>query len=225
VNASLDVEDQMGDDGSYYDMYSFRGRDGQRVSITMRSPDFDSYLELGEFDGDEFFSDYSDDDSGGDLDARIIATLWHTGEYVIRANSLSPDEIGSYTLTVEELPEPGPAQVRPIEFGRTIEGSLEPTDAALEDASYYDIYTFRARAGQRITITLRSGDFDSYVAFGPWRDAEIQVTDADDDSGAGLTGLDSQLMLTISEAGTYAIRVNSLGSGEIGEYTISLEQR
>jgi hypothetical protein len=225
VNASLDVDDPIGDDGSYYDMYSFHGRDGQRVRITMRSPDLDSYLELGEYDGDEFFSDYSDDDSGGDLNARIVATLWHTGEYVIRANSVSPDETGSYTLTLEELPEPGPAQVRPIEFGQTIDGSLEPTDAALEDASHYDIYTFRARAGQRVTITLRSEDFDSYVAFGPWRDGEVEITDADDDSGAGLTGLDSQLMLTIPETGSYAIRANSLGSGETGDYTISLEER
>ena len=218
-SGSLDDSDQISDDGSYYDLYRFSGREGQRLAITMSSSDIDSYLELGEGD-EEFWGDYSDDDSGGDLDARIVVTLWRTGEFTIRANSLYPEETGDYTIAVEELPESGPADVSEIDLGQTIEGSLESSDAMLDDGSYYDIYTFRGTAGQRVRITLRSEDFDSYLHFGRWRNDDIEVSEADDDSGGEL---DSQLEITIPETGTYGIRANSLGADETGDYTIRLQ--
>ena len=224
LRGTLDEDDQIGDDGSFYDIYRFRGREGQRVSITMSSNDLDSYLQLGEA-ADEFWEDHSDDDSAGGLDSRIVATLWRTGEYEIHANSLNADEIGSYTLTLEEMPESGPAEVRPIELGRTVEGEIEATDASLPDDSYYDIYTLRANGGDRLSITLRSDDFDSYLAFGPWRNDEIEITHSDDDSGGGLQGLDSQIQLTIPSTGTYAIRVNTLGGMEFGSYTLRVDRQ
>ncbi len=224
VSGILDDSDQVSDDGSYYDLYTFRGREGQRISITMSSNDLDSYLELGQ-GTDDFWGEHSDDDSAGGLDARIIATLWTSGDFTIRANALYPEETGSYTIRLEELPESGPVDVRPITVGQTIEGTLEPSDAMLEDESYYDIYTFRADAGDRVSITLRSDDFDSYLSFGNWNGDDLDVTDSDDDSGGGLSGLDSQLQLTIRSGGTYAIQVNSLGALETGGYTLELEEQ
>ena len=43
---------------------------------------------------------------------------------------------------------------------------LEPGDAigVLDDGSHYDIYTFSGPAGQRVRITLRSDDFDAFLA-------------------------------------------------------------
>ena len=224
MSGVLDETDQVADDGGYYDIYRFSGREGQRVVISMESDELDSHLRLGEA-GDDFWEDYSDDDSGGGLNARIVTTLWRNGEYEIRAGSFHPDETGSYSVRLEEMPEAGPAQVRSITVGQTLEGSLDPTDATLGDDSYYDIYTFRASAGDQVSITLRSEDFDSYLGFGPWRNGEIDVTENDDDSGQGLTGLDAQIQLTIQESGTYAIRVNSLGAMEFGEYTLELARQ
>ena len=109
-------------------------------------------------------------------------SLWRSGEFVVRANSLSPGETGRYSIVVEELPPPGPASVRPIGMGRTVNGRLEPSDALLDDGSHYDIYTFSGSAGQRVRITLRSDDFDAFLAFGRWQDGDVSVTDTDDDS-------------------------------------------
>lgn len=226
ISASLDDADQMSDDGSLYDVYTFRGTEGQRVGITMRSATLDSYLQLGEPRGpqDEFWGDYSDDDSGGDLDARIVATLWRDGEFHVQANSLYPDEVGSYTITLEELPEPGPVEMEEIEIGASVTGSLDPGDAILEDGSHYDVYTFSGVAGQRLRITLASDDFDAYLQFGPWAGDDVEITDTDDDSAGGESGLDAMLEITLPESGTYAIMANSLGSNEIGLYTVTIEE-
>ena len=224
VSGMLDEDDQVSDDGSFYDLYTFRGREGQRISITMSSNDLDSFVELGE-GTDEFWGEHSDDDSGGGLDARITTTLWRSGEFTIRANALYPEETGSYTIAIEELPEPGPVQVRAITLGQTLEGELTPSDAMLDDESYYDVYTFRANAGDRVSITLRSDDFDSYLSFGSWDGDDVDITDSDDDSGGGLSGLDSQIQLTIPSSGTYGLQVNSLSAGETGSYTITLEEQ
>lgn len=224
LTGTLEESDQIGDDGSYYDVYRFSGSEGQRVTIRMSSDEFDSYLELGEA-GEDFYGDYTDDDSGGGLDSRISVPLWRTGEYMIRANSLYPDGTGAYTISVEETPEPGPVDVLPIEIGQTIEGTLEQDDAILDDNTYYDIYTFRATAGTRVSITLRSDDFDSFLAFGRWINDDIEISETDDDSGGGFTGYDSQLQLTIPSTGTWAIQVNTINPFEVGEYTIELDEQ
>ena len=219
VNGSLDMEDQASEEGSFFDVYSFRGTEGQRISVTQRSEDFDSYLELGTMEDGAFAEEYGDDDSGGGLDSRVVVSLWRTGEFLVRANSLSPGETGRYSLVVEELPPPGPASVRPIGMGRTVNGRLDPSDALLDDGSHYDIYTFSGTAGQRVRITLRSGDFDAFLAFGRWQNGDVTVTDTDDDSGGGL---DSELVVTLPATGEYAIRANSLSGGEFGAYSVTL---
>lgn len=221
VSGMLDLDDQVAEDGSYFDVYRFHGTAGQRIGVSQHSEDFDSYLQLGSMSDGDFEAEYSDDDSGGGLDSRIIATLSRSGEFLVRANSLSPGETGAYTLVVEELPPPGPPSVRSIDIGQTLNGRLEPSDALLDDGSHYDVYTFHGTAGQRVRVTLRSGDFDAFLAFGRWQDGEIRLTDTDDDSGGGL---DSELVVTLPATGAYAFRANSLNAGELGGYTVSVEE-
>lgn len=220
TTGTLGAGDAMSEEGSWQDFHSFRASEGQRIAITVRSADFDSFLELGRMDGEDFLGDYSDDDSGGGLDSRIVATLERGGEHTVRVTSLYPGESGAYSLIVEELPPPGPVSVRSIAMGETLDGALEPSDAVLEDESFYDVYTFSGSGGQRVRITLRSDDFDSYLSFGRWRNGEVDIIDSDDDSGGNL---DSQLEVTLPESGTWAIQANSLGASEMGDYTITLE--
>lgn len=221
VTGDIDESDAMSDDGVHEDWYSFRGEAGQRLATTLRSADFDAYLELGTVDENGVFhSERSDDDGGGGLDSRIVTTLENDGEYVIRASPLYTGT-GRYTLSLETLAPPGPAAVTPIGMGQTMNGTLELSDAMLDDGSHYDIYTFRGEAGRRVRVTLRSHDFDAYLAFGTWRDGQVVVSASDDDSGGGL---DSQIEATLLSSGEYAIRANSLGSGETGSYSVTLEQ-
>ncbi|HET6232752.1 MAG TPA: PPC domain-containing protein [Longimicrobiaceae bacterium] len=224
ASGSLDEGDAvLESDNTRYDLYSFRGRAGQRVQVTMRSGAFDSYMAFGRIMNGSLSVSDSDDDGAGGNDSRVIATLPADGEYVIRANSLTAEGRGGYTVTVEELPPAPPApDPRSIRGGETVEGTLDANDPQADDHSSYDAYVYHGRAGERLTVTMTAGGFDAYLAFGTWRNGAFSQTDSDDD-GAG--GTNSKLEVTLPADGDYVIRANSLSAGATGPYTLRVESR
>lgn len=98
----LEFSDRQADDGSFYDCYALNVSRAGRVAVRMDASGFDAYLALYEgpqCDGDSLASD---DDSGGGLSAMIVEEL-RAGAYSFRANSLSPDQEGDYTVTVSTM--------------------------------------------------------------------------------------------------------------------------
>lgn len=95
---------------------------GERITITLRSTEFDAELVLG-LRGSRHGVGTAltrDDDSGGGRGARIDFALPNDGEYVIRANALLPGT-GDYLLEVEsslEAPTP-PVPARATTTTRT----------------------------------------------------------------------------------------------------------
>jgi len=100
VSGSLDASDPLMGDGSHYDEYTFTGRPGEQVVITLRSAAFDSYLAWGHGTGPAFASEATDDDGAGGNDAQLRVMVGGDGTYTIRANSLAPGATGAYTLNV-----------------------------------------------------------------------------------------------------------------------------
>lgn len=233
------TDSRLESDSSYYDMWSYTGKAGETIRVTLKSSDFDAYLSVGRDDGGEFSELDSDDDGGGGTDAKVVVTLPEDGEYQVRVNSLSSGETGAYTVLVEQgdpsevaadseeaeesdseavatpLPEP-----MPIRAGQTVQGELAQDDGKMEDNSYYDLYTFQAKRGQRVTITMRSSAFDSYLAFGRIEDSSFNTLESDDDSGGGE---DAKVEFNIPRDGEYAIRANSLFEDVTGAYSVQLE--
>jgi hypothetical protein len=226
VNGELTARDPKLEDDSHYDLYTFRGRRGERVTFTLRSRAFDAYLAFGRMAGGKFDSIRTDDDGAGGTDARVSVTLDADGEYAVRANSLAQDQTGAYTLSAEAggaeappraaTPTPVPA---PIAMGQTVNGTLSQSDARMDDDSYYDLYRFTARAGERVEVVLRSGAFDAYLAVGRMQNGEFESMKTDDD-GAG--NQDARVRMTLPSTGEYVIRANSLSEGETGAYTLTL---
>ena len=220
VQGTLSSSDRVLDDGSYYECVSLRARAGQRVEITLRSPDFDTYLGLVQgrdcSGGDSM---ETDDDGAGGTDSRLQVTLG-SGPYSIRVNSLSEGETGAYTLAVRELG--APPRVRPLLIGPSemLEGELSEGDAIAADDSLFDCYAFDARAGQTASIAMLSEEFDAYLSLheGEMCDSEI---DSDDD-GLG-DGTDALIEHRFDRTGRYSFRANSLGSGETGVYGVVFE--
>jgi hypothetical protein len=101
VTAQFVPTDPVRDDGSLYHIYVYRGTPGQQIVVTMRSMVVDAYLEGGRLEGGTFVVETSDDDSGGDTDAMMNATVGPSGEYVIRATTYGSSATGEYTLAVE----------------------------------------------------------------------------------------------------------------------------
>ena len=215
------------DDNTYVDLWRFNGSAGQQVRITMRSSAFDAYLALGyPDDSGEWHPVESDDDGAGGTDARVSATLPRDGEYVVRANTLSEGQTGSYTLLLESGVEAAPApraasgRAAAIALGTPVSGELRTGDEVLDDDSFADTYAFQGRSGQQLEITLRSSDFDAYLAFGRPRDGGFSQLESDDD-GAG--GTDSKLSVTLGEDGAYLVRANTLFKNKTGRYTLRVD--
>jgi hypothetical protein len=120
-------------------------------------------------------------------------------------------------LLVAAMPAAAQSVIRP---GETVRGSLTASDRTLDDGSSYDCFQLQARAGERIAVTLRSSDFDAYLAVVEGRDCSAGDPAETNDDGAG--GTDSLVRTTLG-AGPYSIRANSLSQGERGAYTLSVE--
>lgn len=211
VNGALDASDRKLSDNSYFDVYYVALAAGQQVTVTMRSGAFDTYLSIGAHGASEA-AETNDDIEEGNTDSRVIYTAPSAGTYVIIANSLESGQTGAYTL--QAVVSGG--ESRQLTLGQTATSDLGSDDQKLEDDSFYELWVFQGEAGSRVTITMRSGDFDAYLTI---RDASGESIGSDDDTGGGT---DAQVTVTIPSNGRIAIVANSLGEGETGRYTLQI---
>ena len=206
-----------------YDVYTFTGRSGQRISARMESEDFDTFLNLGRMENGAFVSITTDDDGGAEgTNSRLSHVLDQDGEYVIRASSYGEDG-GAYTRRVDERVARAPAPPRPLSAGQQASGQLDEDDAVLEaDGSFYEMWSYRGHAGEQVRIRMDSDDFDTYLAIGRL-DAgcgDFEEIATMDDGGEGTNTL---LEVTLPEDGEYVIRANSLNADQTGAYTLVVE--
>jgi len=101
VTGELTESDETAADESSFDAYTFTGRAGERVTITMMSSALDSYLVIGRLVNGEFEQIAYDDDGGEGNDSKLEQTLEQAGEYVIRANCVGSGKTGSYRIRLE----------------------------------------------------------------------------------------------------------------------------
>ena len=182
--------------------YTFAGEAGQSISITAISEAFDTYLSLQDPNGVELATD---DDSAGNLDSRIgPVTLASSGTYTVLLTSFD-SAFGAYTITVSAI------EVRPIEISQTVEDSLEANTSAA--------YTFSGEAGDVLTISMSSPDFDTYIALND--STGLSLVENDDSGG----GTDSMIgPYTLPYSGQYQINIRSYSADTSGNYTLSLER-
>ncbi|MBP0000280.1 MAG: trypsin-like peptidase domain-containing protein [Cyanobacteria bacterium SID2] len=201
-------------DNSYFDAYRFEGQAGEMVSIDMISQDLDSYLILLDPNGEDIAQD---DDGGGQQNARIRVRLPESGTYLLLANSYSGGESGNYRLTLRS--NTGGVESG-VQSGSILNerGELRMGDDVLpDDGSLYDSYSFRGQAGQQVTISLSSPDFDTYLIV---LSEALQPLDQNDDAAPGNTN--SALQLQLPYTGTYYIWVNSFDRTGRGRYQLTV---
>lgn len=201
------------------DQWRFRGEAGQRISAVLKSNDFDTFLELY---GQEGESLASDDDSDGDLNARLIYTLPTTGEFILEARAIGGGT-GSYDLELKALP-PTPKPFD-IGFGQTREDELKDTSATADDGQRYVAYVFDGKAGQRIQFTVRSGDFDAVSEIDLLTEGETTYEALASDDDGLRQGTDSRLNFTLPEDGRYELRAQGLERDAKGLFSVELTDR
>ncbi|MEM7415606.1 MAG: PPC domain-containing protein [Gemmatimonadota bacterium] len=225
---SLSSADYFGVNESYLEAWAFEGREGEVVTFDLMSDDFDSRLYIVGPGLDEVLSD---DDSGGACHARIRLTVLESGTFHVVASSLSSRTTGRYRLRASENPPAGPSiscggidggalsalpPFGAIRLGEERFGQMSNSEATIENGRPVQRWTIDGRAGDRLTISLESDDYDSYLYFtGPG----MAEAETNDDGGEGL---DSEMTVTLTMDGTYTIGAAALSSGAMGAYRLSV---
>lgn len=101
IEGYLSGSDPRLDGGEPFHLYTYQGRRGELLSLTLVSPAFDAYLVLGTAGGRHGVGTAlaRDDDGAGGTDSRINFRLTSDGPVVIRVNGYAGGT-GAYTLDV-----------------------------------------------------------------------------------------------------------------------------
>lgn len=110
-----------------------------------------------------------------------------------------------------------------IACGQTVTSNISADDcrtSAPNPDILFDIWYFQANAGQRITATMSSNAFDSFlILFSP--EPEVENVAEDDNSGGGLT---ARIVYDIDQtSNTWTLAATPLEANVTGPYTLSLQ--
>ncbi|WP_426029256.1 tetratricopeptide repeat protein [Brevundimonas sp. TWP2-3-4b2] len=213
IQGELSNIDAKLQDGSFYDCHAIQTSAGTSYRAVMRSDAFDTFLSVGGGDCAGTAA-ISDDDGAGGTNSAVNFT-GDGRRWFLRANSLSPDVRGAYTLEIAEM-----AQLSMLVPGQAASGELAITDSKLSDGSFYDCYPVQTSRGTSYQVVMRSSDFDAYLSAGSGQcSGSASVSD---DDGAG--GTNSSLAFT-GDGQTWFVRTNSVEGNVVGTYTVDLSER
>lgn len=225
VTGVLGPGDARGESGAYAEAWDYRGLAGETVTALLSSSDFDALLVVGRWSEGVWEELAMDDDNGAGTDSELVFTFDADGTYLFQATGFDPGATGSYTLELRSAGGSGasPADTTvspsvPLAYGQPVHDRLRGDEPTV-DGRYVDLYRFHGRAGETVTLTLRSDDFDAYLFLAPASTGEKL---ASDDDGGG--DRDSRITVTLPEAGEYLLRATSFVAGQRGSYTLLLER-
>lgn len=220
TDAAVESGDWPWGGSHYFDDYVLTARRGQRLGVSLDSPEFDPLVRIGRYGADGAFQELASNDDGIDarLNSRLLFEVPANGQYIVRATSYGPDSLGAYDLRVVDLGrEPRAAS---LAVGRQIRGSLTDADAITFSDGRYDLFRLPMRAGQRYLITAASDDFDTVLnVLQRHEDGQYALIAADDD-GANDGTTNSRLYFRADEAGEYVLWVRAYAPEERGDYRL-----
>lgn len=222
LTGQLVAADEPVNDRGRFHAYRFDAQEGQRLVLTAESNDFDTFLLVGRQVGPVLDELKRDDDGGEGTHSRLRFTAPRTGAYLVLVQAYAEEGMGAYTVALADAPAPLTGSSRSISLGATEEGVLADTDNEDDETDkFYDQYTFRGRAGQRIEIDMSSYAFDTFVRLGRLDGCDWEEIAVDDDGGEGTS---SRLRHTLPSDGEYVVRATSFGENT-GAYTLTVRER
>ena len=231
-------------DGGIEDHYTVTGRAGEVVTVFAESEAFDTYVTVGTQDGGELRESGADDDGGVGTNSQLVTEIPAGGTLHVVVRSFSGDVGGPYALRVltgaaEPVVEEDEGDfeadfegegdegmdaemvgtfVGPVQANAEVRGTLGDAPASEEEIfQYYREYSYRAAAGERLSISVMGEELDSYVSIGRGRGDAFEALAEDDDGGEDL---DSLLEFEVPQADTYTIRVTTAFPGQTGAFVL-----
>jgi serine/threonine protein kinase len=107
-------------------------------------------------------------------------------------------------------------QVLPGQPATTHSGTLGPGSSESITGEYFDTYTFKASAGQRVSVNMISSDFDTYLSV---QSPSGEKTDNNDYQGSTSRSL---VEMDIPESGTWEVFATSNEAREAGSYLVTI---
>ncbi len=203
-------------DGKPFQAYSFQCAAGQAFQMDVIS-DWDNYAMVFDPSGNQVAHD---DDSGGNLNARIQYTCPMNGTYLLAVSTYSATTTtGAYTLRVQAS-APGAAVtagvIGTIGLNQQVQNNLTP-DAPRYNGKPFQAYNFACTAGQAFQMDVIS-TWDNYaIVFDPVGNPVA----TDDDSGGSLN---ARVQHTCQLTGTYRLAVSTYSaSTTTGPYTMRVQ--
>jgi hypothetical protein len=196
--------------------YDFEAEADDVARITMSSDEFDTYLLLG---NSEYEIISENNDSNG-TNSELIRGLPQAGTYTMWASAFEKYGTGEFSLSLSRGSRSDliPEEATAIQKGDTVNGRLTPESP--RDPYYREFavpYTFQGTSGEQITVSMESGQTDTYLLI---TDRNGGLIAEDNDSGSGTN---SQLTQTLPRDGTYVIWAENYAGNGIGRFTLSVE--
>lgn len=211
--------------------YQFPIRNGTLYVVEAASGNFDSFLEVQQVRGEEVVATESDDDSGGELNARLRFRAQTDGVARVSVTSLNGE--GPYVVRYREYhPTPAPARGEPLAVGASVSGQFtdsSPTRLLDGESSQvreapFAAYEVQLVQGQAITIRLNrtseASELDPLVMIGTGTPGSFEKLGEDDDSGSGLN---ARLHFTAPATGTYVILATTFAESTGDEFRIEIQ--
>lgn len=157
VEGVLEGGDSVLNDGSLYDAHTFEGRAGQTVAITLESIDFDTFLLLGDSEGNELARNDDIDTEEYNYHSFLTLTLPADGTYQVWANGLDVTSRGRYRLTVVKTT---PEQAAPLLSVKALQ-QIEAKRLLQQGLQQFNVSQFRAAMQsweQALAIYRKIGD-------------------------------------------------------------------
>ncbi len=215
--------------GTYW---TFEAQVGDEVTITVSSDDFDPVITLGYY-GD--LIDMQQTPDGGRATNTLVLSVTKAGTWMIGVGDSAWDDVGAYTIVIQRESNPVEVVVAPTATPFTIAGNIDSEDQRmimLYNADPLEIGTAAVgavispkidywhivgQAGDEITITVETENFDPYVVLG------YDENSLFDSSGGEGNRSKVTIPYTLEEDGVYLIAIYDYGGKDSGEYSIIVE--
>jgi hypothetical protein len=206
--------------------FAFQGRRGETVRFHVEGREnFTPGVEVGRMVGGRFRPFAVDRDTDGDAEASVVYTPPADNRYLVRV--WSDDEgAGPYWMRAGRAGAMKLPAVRAVAVGATVQGAVTAGSPVTGERppARYEQYAFRARAGQRLRLTMRSAALrNEHLVL--WVGAlhggdfqELRRGQAQRPDGV------LQVDFTAPADGEYAVRASTVQDGA-GAFTLTLEAR
>lgn len=216
---STDPRDRIRPDSFSRD-YRVELKAGVSYTIDLTSQDFDTYLRLEDPNGAPLAED---DDSGGNLNARLVFTPPQTGTYRLVATSFR-QAAGRFRLTVRandaRQPSRGEIALALTSGVATTSGRLNEQDNVdrVRKGSLQKVFVVQLKAGATYDVSLKSPDFDPYLRIEDNAGRQFAIVDGSD------TARQANLAFVAPDRGTYRVVVTTTRERATGTFTLTIQE-